>query len=134
MTNANVPGPTRDRWLAGLLRKAGLANGSTPDERAALARRIMLAAAPLLEQRTASPAGVWDDLERWAGMLIPVGTFTALAAGVCLFWLSTRASAPLPVAVEQTALLGAATNAVSSHDLIDLLVTSDAGGVRGGGR
>jgi len=129
-----VTNPVRDRWLAGLLRRATEQPDLSAERQRALAQRIMLAAMPLLDERAGGPRGVWDDIERWAGMLIPAGTLTAIAAGLSLLWVSTSAMpSATPAAGTQTALIGAATNNVTAHDLVDLLVAPD-GASRGDGQ
>lgn len=117
--------PVRDRWLGGVLRQAGMDDVAvSPEQLRALTQRIVTAAGPMLDQRAAPNRTLWDYVERWADTLIPMGAFTALAAAACLFWLSTIHIAE-PAVGERTALIGAATNRVSSHDLVDLLVAPD---------
>jgi len=113
--------PTRDRELAGVLRAAQLSDLPTNAQIRALSDRIRTAAAPMLEQRELRSRTIWDYTEHWSGTLIRVGVATAVAASVCLFWLSSNRSAATDVPAERVALIGAATNRVSSHDLLDLL-------------
>lgn len=113
--------PRRDRELAGLLRAAEPSGLPTDAQIRALSDRIRAAAAPMLEQRELRARTLWDYAEYWSGTLIRLGVATAVAASVCLFWLSNTRSAPAEVPAERVALIGAATNRVSSHDLLDLL-------------
>jgi anti-sigma-K factor RskA len=113
--------PRRDRELADLLRSAAVSDPTTDVQLRALGERIRVAAAPLLAQREQRSRSVWDYAEYWSGTLIRVGVATAVAASVCLFWLSSNRSSTAPVPAERVALIGAATNRVSSHDLLDLL-------------
>jgi hypothetical protein len=76
--------------------------------------------------RAAAERTVWDYAERWSAVLLPVGAFTALAAGLCLFVLANpRESVPSRASSTRVALIGAATNRVSSQNLLDLLVAGD---------
>jgi hypothetical protein len=113
--------PRRDPELGKLLRAAGLHETTTDAQIRALGDRIRAAAAPILEQREQRSSTIWDYAEFWSGTLIRVGVATAVAASLCLFWLSSSRSSAPQVAAERVALIGAATNRVSSHDLLDLL-------------
>ena len=118
--------PRPDRELGLLLAGATRSDAPSEAQLRALSDRILAGAAPLLEQREQRARTIWDYAERWSGTLIPLGVGAALAAGVCLFWLSNgRDAAVTTMPAERVALLGAATNRVSSHDLLDLL-TADS--------
>lgn len=88
---------------------------------------ILAAAAPLLDERAAPQRTLWDYADRWASMLLPIGALTAIAAGVCLFVLASHPAASNGMPPVRVALLGAATNRMSSQSLVDFLVTGDAG-------
>jgi hypothetical protein len=118
--------PSRDSEIARALRGADLSGSASPALLRRLNDRIVAAAMPLLEERAAQHRTMWDYTERWSGMLLPLGALAALAAGFCLFMLSAqRDSASEAAAVPRVALLGAATNRVSSQNLVDLLVSND---------
>ncbi len=118
----------RDAELSALLRDAdGLPPASGPQLRA-LSARILTAAGPALDARAAGGRTIWDYAERWSSVLLPVGAFTTLAAGLCLFVLAGSSEPAVSRAsTTRVALMGAATNNVSSQSLIDLLVAADAG-------
>jgi hypothetical protein len=119
--------PPRDAALGRLLRDVEGAQPLSGGRDAALRGRILAAAAPLLDERAAPNRTVWDYTERWAAALLPIGALTAVAAGLCLFALSSGNDAPRQaVPGVRLALLGAATNRVSSQNLVDFLVASDA--------
>jgi hypothetical protein len=113
--------PRRDPELGSFLRAAGLHETMTDAQIRALGDRIRAAAAPILERREQRSRTILDYAEFWSGTLIRIGVAAAVAAGVCLFWLSSNRSSTPRVTAERVALLGAATNRVSSHDLLDLL-------------
>lgn len=115
--------PARDARMSGAIRAA---TGDTPLEREALRalhERIMGAARPQLSQhRNARPSWI-DYAAAWSRTIIPIGVATALVAASCLVWLSVNAPKSPAGTVEHVAMLGAATNAVSSGDLIDLAIS-----------
>lgn len=118
----HVVDPRPDRELGELLAGAARSDAPSDAQVRALGNRILAAAAPMLEERELRTRTVWDYADRWSGTLIPLGLAAALAASLCLFWLSNgRDRAVATVPAERVALLGAATNRVSSHDLLDLL-------------
>ena len=100
--------------------------GDTPLEREALRalhERIMGAARPQLsQQRNARPSWL-DYAAAWSRTIVPIGVATALVAASCLVWLSVNAPKSSPGTVEHVAMLGAATNVVSSGYLIDLAIS-----------
>jgi len=117
----------RDAELGLLLRESDAAARPSDAELRALGTRIMTAAQPILDARSAAERTVWDYAERWSAVLLPVGAFTALAAGLCLFVLAGSSEPVVPrTSAARVALIGAATNRVSSQNLLDLLVASDA--------
>ncbi|MEO6877503.1 MAG: hypothetical protein ABI205_03415 [Gemmatimonadaceae bacterium] len=130
----------RDAELRAMLRAADRLPPSSAPQLRALSARIRVGAGPALDARAAGERTIWDYAERWSAVLLPVGAFTALAAGVCLFVLAGPIGQTEPPASRasstRVALLGAATNNVSSQTLIDLLVAADAGApnVRRGAR
>ncbi len=115
--------PARDNALADLLHQSGAAASIGLRDLTDLSARICAAAASELGARAAGQT-IWDYAERWAGLLIPCGALTALAAGLCLFVASTRRN-PDVFPAPRIALLGAATNRMSSQNLLDLLVTTE---------
>jgi len=128
-------GPARDVELARVLRAAERQSMTADGALAALGARIMTAAAPLLEERAVPNRTVWDYAERWSATLLPIGALTAVAAGLCLFALSVQPDpAPPRPTGARVALLGAATNSLSSQKLIDFLVTADAAQQQPAGR
>lgn len=116
----------RDAQLQQLLADAGL-TPPLPDERVRrLGERIITAAAPVLRERESAQRTIWDYADGWSSMLLPIGTLTAAAAAICLFVLSAqRVPAPPRLSSTRVALLGAATNRLSSQNLVDLLVSGD---------
>ena len=59
-------------------------------------------------------------------MLLPIGTLAAAAAGsACSSLSAQRLPVPARASSTRVALLGAATNRVSSQNLVDLLVSGD---------
>jgi hypothetical protein len=119
MTRRGDPRP--DRELAHFLRAGGRPDTTTDAQICALGARIRTAAAPILEQREQRSRTIWDYADHWSGTLIRVGVAAAVAASVCLFWPSSSRHSAVEVPAERVALIGAATNRVSSHDLLDLL-------------
>jgi hypothetical protein len=117
--------PSHDLEVAKLLRDASISATATADGLRRLNDRIMAAALPMLDELAPPQRTVWDYAERWSSMLLPIGALTALAAGVCLFALSSDRLPPARSAPPRVALLGAATNRVSSQNLIDLLVSNE---------
>jgi hypothetical protein len=118
--------PRRDAQLHRMLSDAGLSAPPSKERVRRLGERILAAAAPALRERELSQCTIWDYAERWSGMLLPVGSLMAVAAGLCLFVLSAERE-PRPVRLSSTGvtLLGAATNRVSSQNLVDLIVLGD---------
>ncbi|MDB4876632.1 MAG: hypothetical protein JWM41_3078 [Gemmatimonadetes bacterium] len=128
--------PRRDEALAHVLRESRLSAPVTPARVRALSERIAAAAAPLLAERAGAgevrQRTVWDYAASWSGVLLPAGVLTALAAGLCLFVLSAQREPSAPkLSRSRIALMGAATNRVSSQNLIDFLVASDPVAARG---
>jgi hypothetical protein len=118
--------PGRDQQIARLLRDAGLSAPLSAPRMRSLGDRIAAAAAPLLAERDVRQRTVWDYAASWSGVLLPAGMLTAIAAGLCLFVLSAQREAPAPrLSRSRMALMGAATNRVSSQNLVDFLVASD---------
>jgi hypothetical protein len=110
-----------DRELARALRRLD-PPASTPAQMAALARRIVTRAAPMLNARRRGAARWWEYAAAWAGTLLPLGVAAAFVATVCLAW-SSGARAPVrPHPVERTALLRAVTNRAPSGDLVDFVL------------
>ncbi|HKO15916.1 MAG TPA: hypothetical protein VJU87_06735 [Gemmatimonadaceae bacterium] len=95
-----------------------------PDRAAALERRILQRAAPVLARRRQSLAW-WEYPASWAGMLLPLGVATALAAAACLFWitLSDADHAPPAAVSERVALLQAVTSRVAAPSLVELALS-----------
>ena len=117
----------RDAELARVLRDADAVARPSDAELRAFSARIIHAATPMLDARSAAERTVWDYAERWSAVLLPVGALTAVAAGVCLFALANSSEPVSPRAsTTRVALAGAATNRVSSQNLLDLLVAGDA--------
>ena len=118
--------PRRDPQLHRLLADAGLTAPISEDRMRGLGERIAAAAVPMLRERESAQRTIWDYAVGWSSMLLPIGSLAAAAAGLCLFVLSAqRAPAPARVSSTRVALLGAATNRVSSQNLVDLLVSGD---------
>jgi hypothetical protein len=127
--------PRRDEQLARLMRGTGLGAPVSAAQLRALSDRIAAAAAPLLAEREVRQRTVWDYAASWSGILLPAGVVTALAASLCLFMLSVQREPPAPkLSRSRIALIGAATNRVSSQSLVDFLVTSDPVTSRGSAR
>src|SRR5690349_10848833 len=110
-----------DRELARALRRLDPPM-ATPTQMAALARRIVTRAMPMLDARRRGAARWWEYAATWAGTLLPLGVAAAFVATVCLAW-SSAARAPMrPHAFERTALLRVVTNRAPSGDLIDFVL------------
>ena len=110
-----------NRELARALRRLD-PPATTPAQMAALARRIMTRAAPMLEARRRGAARWWEYAADWAGTLLPLGVAAAFVATVCLAWSSSARVPVRPHAVERTALLRAVTNRAPSGDLLDFVL------------
>ena len=110
-----------DRELAGALRRLD-PPAATPAQMAALARRIVTRAAPLLDARRRGAARWWEYAANWAGTLRPLGVAAAFVATVCLAWSSAARTSARPHAFERTALLRVVTNRAPSGDLIDFVL------------
>ena len=122
----NGRAPRRDPLLQRTLTDAGLTTRVSEDRVRRLSARIVAATAPLLREREASQRTIWDYAERWSGTLFRIGALTAIAAVVCVFMLPVRQELrPITRSSSRDALLGAATNLVSSQHLLDLLVSGD---------
>lgn len=118
--------PRRDAQLHRLLADAGLTARMPNDRVRRLGERIVTAAIPMLHERAPAQRTIWDYAVGWSSMLLPVGTLAATAAAVCLFVVSARrVPAPARLSSTRVALLGAATNRLSSQNLVDLLVSGD---------
>lgn len=98
----------------------------TSMQMAALARRIMTRATPLLDARRRGRARWWEYAAAWAGTLLPLGAAAALVAGVCLVWSSATQQTARAHARERTALLRVVTNRAPSRDLIDFALDAQA--------
>jgi hypothetical protein len=118
--------PSHDPEIANLLRDASVSATSSADGLRRLNERIMAAALPMLDELAPPQCTVWDYAEHWSRVLLPIGALAAVAAGLCLFALSSDRLPPAQSAPPRVALLGAATNRVSSQNLIDLLVSNEA--------
>jgi hypothetical protein len=117
----------RDSGLVDVLRAADELTRPADAVLSRLSGRILVAAGPLLDERAAPHRTVWDYAERWSATLLPIGALTAVAAGLCLFALSAHEATSVRAVGDRVALLGAATNRVSSQNLLDFLVSSDPG-------
>jgi hypothetical protein len=115
--------PARDPRLARAIIDATGAGRFSADNLRALQDRITRAARPrLAEQREARPSWL-DYATAWSRTIVPIGVATALVAASCLVWLSMQPREPRAGTVEHVAMLGAATNAVTSGDLVDLAIS-----------
>jgi len=119
-----------DRELARALRRLD-PPAVTGGQMAALARRIVTRATPLLDARRRDAARWWEYAANWAGTLLPLGVAAAFVATVCLAW-SSAARAPRPHAIERTALLRVVTNRAPSGDLIDFVLDAHSAEHRDG--
>ena len=120
-----------DRELAGALRRLD-PPAVTGGQMAALARRIVIRATPLLDARRRGAARWWEYAANWAGTLLPLGVAAAFVAMVCLAWSSALRAQVRPHAVERTALLRAVTNRAPSGDLIDFVLDAHSAEHRDG--
>lgn len=120
-----------DRELARALRRLD-PPAVTPTQMAALARRIVTRATPMLDARRRDAARWWEYAANWAGTLLPLGVAAAFVATVCLAWSSATRTPVRPHAVERTALLRAVTNHAPSGDLIDFVLDAHAAEHRDG--
>lgn len=110
-----------DRELAGALRRLD-PPAVTPTQMAALARRIVTRATPMLDARRRGASRWWEYAANWAGTVLPLGVAAALVATMCLAWSSTAHAPVRPHAFERTALLRVVTNRAPSGDLIDFVL------------
>ncbi|HKW10492.1 MAG TPA: hypothetical protein VJO33_08935 [Gemmatimonadaceae bacterium] len=121
-----------DRELARELRRLD-PPPPTAGQMAALARRIVSRATPLLDARRRGAASWWEYAAAWAGTLLPLGVAAAFVATVCLAWSSARA--PLRAhANERTALLRVVTNRAESRELVDFVLDAPASEASAGSR
>lgn len=111
---------TPDPRMADAIRAAMPARPASDAELRALHGRIVTAAGPYMASRLSMRPNWLDYAAAWSRTIVPVGLATAVLAASCLVWLSTAAHRLRPSNVEHVAMLGAATNSVSSGDLIDL--------------
>ena len=109
-----------DRELARALRRLDPPS-PTSAQMAALARRIVTRAAPLLDARRRAALSWWEYAAAWAGTLLPLGVAAAFVATVCLAW-SSSVRAPRAHASERTALLRVVTNHAPSLELVDFVL------------
>jgi len=114
---------TPDRRMADAIRAATGARRSSQADLDALQGRIMTAATPYMDARLSMRPSWLDYAAAWSRTIVPVGLATAVVAASCLVWLTSSARRSTPSNVEHVAMLGAATNSVSSGDLIDLAVS-----------
>src|SRR5881227_879964 len=114
-----------DRELARALRRLDPPS-PTSAQMAALARRIVSRAAPLLDARRRAALSWWEYPAAWAGTLLPLGVAAAFVATVCLAWSSAVRPLARPHANERTALLRVVTNNSASRDLLDLALDAPA--------
>ena len=110
-----------DRELARALRRFD-PPAATPTQMAALARRIVTRATPMLDARRRGAARWWEYAATWAGTLLPLGVAAAFVATVCLAWSSAARASTRPHAFERTALLRVVTNRAQSGDLLDFVL------------
>ena len=110
-----------DRELARALRRLDPPT-ATSTQMAALARRIVTRATPMLDARRRGAARWWEYAATWAGTLLPLGVAAAFVATVCLAWSSAARVPMRPHAFERTALLRVVTNRAPSGDLIDFVL------------
>ena len=125
----------RDRELARELRRLD-PPAPTSVQMAALARRIVSRATPLLDARRRALSSWWEYAAAWAGTLLPLGMAAAFVASVCLAWSSSR-PAIRAHANERAAILRVLTNEAPSRDLIDFALdarTAEHGVVGGEAR
>ena len=120
-----------DRELARALRRLD-PPAATPMQMAALARRIVTRATPMLDARRRGAARWWEYPANWAGTLLPLGVAAAFVATVCLAWNSAIRAPVRPHAVERTALLRVVTNRAPSGDLIDFVLDAHSAEHRDG--
>jgi len=109
-----------DRELARALRRLDPPS-PTSAQMAALARRIVTRAGPLLDARRRAALSWWEYAAAWAGTLLPLGVAAAFVATVCLAW-SSAVRAPRAHASERTALLRVVTNHAPSLELVDFVL------------
>jgi len=114
-----------DRELARALRRLD-PPAATPAQMAALARRIVTRATPLLDARRRGAARWWEYAAAWAGTLLPLGVAAAFVATVCLALSAGPRTPARPHPVERTALLRAVTNRAPSGDLLDFVLDAHA--------
>jgi hypothetical protein len=132
--NDSIP----DRELARTLRRLD-PPAPTSAQLAALGRRIISRATPLLDarRRRIGASSWWEYAAAWAGTLLPLGAAAAFVTAVCLAWSSTTKQMNRPLANERTALLRVVTNRAAPPELIDFALDAPsaehAAGLVGGG-
>jgi hypothetical protein len=114
-----------DRELARALRRLDPPAPSSA-QMAALTRRIMARATPLLDARRRGTARWWEYTAAWAGTLLPLGAAAAFVASACLAWSSATRPAARIHAPERTALLRVVTNRAASAELLDFVLDAPA--------
>lgn len=114
---------TPDPRMAEAIRAATGARHPSDADMAALHGRIVGAARPYLGARLSMRTSWLDYAAAWSRTIVPVGLATAVLAASCLVWLSASARRQTQNTVEHVAMLGAATNAVGSGDLVDLAIS-----------
>ena len=120
-----------DRELARALRRLDPPSVTTT-QMAALARRIVARATPMLDARRRGAARWWEYAANWAGTLLPLGVAAAFVATACLAWNSATRAPVRPHAYERTALLRVVTNRAPSGDLIDFVLDAHSAEHRDG--
>ena len=110
-----------DRELSRALRRLD-PPAPTSAQMAALARRIVQRATPMLDARRRGMVRWWEYAAAWAGTLLPLGVAAAFVASVCLAWSSATRPAMRPHSMERTALLRVVTNRAPSRDLLDFVL------------
>jgi hypothetical protein len=113
-----------DAELRAMLRRFDSPDRVSPDQRAALQRRIAADAEPLLSARRPGSPAWWEFTAGWARTLIPLGVATAMvAAGLILWAAHTPVRQPLVRVASQDSLVSAVPRDRTSQHLLDLLVS-----------
>jgi hypothetical protein len=122
--------PRPDPAIARALRRVGADDVHSARERAALRRRILEHAEPLLSRRRRQQGAWWEYALAWRRTLVPIALS---AAAVAMFSMLRPVTSAVPSRViasdrarARPELLDAVANRMSSGDLLDLIVTGSS--------
>jgi hypothetical protein len=109
--------PDRDIAVRAALQRGGRA---TPIDTASLAARVKRAAGYDLFRRRHPVASPSDYIARWSRTLLPIGCVCTFAGAVVL--VHSHAVTADAARIDETALVGAATNRITTPQLVDMVL------------